>query len=112
MKAKTVRGAGFRGVLDYALGKTGAEIIAGTMAGETPQELAKVADDFMAAARQRPEIGSIYSKFNPRTPAYRLAVDREKAKKLGVPISDVTNALQTFLGGLNVNDFSRFGRTY
>lgn len=81
-------------------------------AGGTPQELAKVADDFMAAARQRPEIGSIYSKFNPRTPAYRLAVDREKAKKLGVPISDVTNALQTFLGGLNVNDFSRFGRTY
>lgn len=80
--------------------------------GGTPQELAKVADDFMAAARQRPEIGSIYSKFNPRTPAYRLAVDREKAKKLGVPISDVTNALQTFLGGLNVNDFSRFGRTY
>ncbi|MBF1163875.1 MAG: multidrug efflux RND transporter permease subunit [Dechloromonas agitata] len=80
--------------------------------GGTPQELAKVADNFMAAARQRPEIGSIYSKFNPRTPAYRLAVDREKAKKLGVPISDVTNALQTFLGGLNVNDFSRFGRTY
>ncbi|WP_295002352.1 multidrug efflux RND transporter permease subunit [uncultured Dechloromonas sp.] len=80
--------------------------------GGTPQELAKVADDFMAAARQRPEIASIYSKFNPRTPAFRLAVDREKAKKLGVPVSDITNALQTFLGGLNVNDFSRFGRTY
>jgi len=81
-------------------------------AGGTPQELAQVAESFMAAARQRPEIGSIYSKFDPKTPAYRLEVDREKAKKLGVPISDVTNALQTFLGGLNVNDFSRFGRTY
>ena len=80
--------------------------------GGTPQELAKVADAFMAAARERPEIGSIYSKFNPTTPAFRLEVDREKAKKLGVPISDITNALQTFLGGLNVNDFSRFGRTY
>ena len=80
--------------------------------GGTPQELAKVADDFMAAARQRPEIGSVYSKFDPRTPAFRLAVDREKAKKLGVPVSDITNALQTFLGGLNINDFSRFGRTY
>ena len=80
--------------------------------GGTPQELAQVADEFMAAARQHPEIGSIYSKFNPRTPAFRLEVDREKAKKLGVPISDITNALQTFLGGLNVNDFSRFGRTY
>ena len=81
-------------------------------AGGTPQELAKAADDFMAAARKRPEIGSIYSKFNPRTPAFRLEVDREKAKKMGVPISDITNELQTFLGGLNVNDFSRFGRSY
>ena len=81
-------------------------------AGGTPQELAKVADDFMVEARKRPEIGSIYSKFNPRTPSFRLEVNREKAKKLGVPISDITNALQTFLGGLNVNDFSRFGRSY
>ena len=80
--------------------------------GATPQELAQVAEAFMAEARKRPEIGSIYSKFNPRTPAFRLELDREKAKKLGVPISDVTNALQTFLGGLNINDFSRFGRTY
>jgi hydrophobe/amphiphile efflux-1 (HAE1) family protein len=81
-------------------------------AGGTPQQLAQVANDFVAAAKQRPEIGSVYSKFNPRMPAYRLELDREKAKKLGVPVSDVTNALQTFLGGLNINDFSRFGRTY
>ena len=81
-------------------------------AGATPQELAQVAEDFMEQVRKRPEIGSVYSKFNPRTPAFQLELDREKAKKLGVPISDVTNALQTFLGGLSINDFSRFGRTY
>jgi hydrophobe/amphiphile efflux-1 (HAE1) family protein len=81
-------------------------------AGGSAQDLARVAEDFMAAARQHPEIGNIYSKFDPKTPAFRLELDREKAKKLGVPISDVTNALQTFLGGLNINDFSRFGRTY
>ena len=80
--------------------------------GGTPQELAKVANDFMAEARKQPAIGSVFSKFNANTPAFRLELDREKAKKLGVPINDVTNALQTFLGGLNVNDFSRFGRTY
>lgn len=80
--------------------------------GASPLELAKVADDFMAAARKRPEIGSIYSKFNPKTPAYRLELDREKAKKLGLPINEVTSTLQTFLGGVNINDFSRFGRTY
>jgi hydrophobe/amphiphile efflux-1 (HAE1) family protein len=80
--------------------------------GGTPLELAKVADDFVAAAKKRPEIGSIRSGLNPRTPAYDLRIDREKAKTLGVPITDIFNALQTFLGGLQVNDFNRFGRSY
>lgn len=80
--------------------------------GGTPQELAKTAADFIAAARQRPEIGTLYSKFDPNTPAFRLEIDREKAKKLGVPLTEVLSALQTFLGGMNINDFSRFGRTY
>jgi multidrug efflux pump subunit AcrB len=61
---------------------------------------------------KRPEIGTIRSSLNPRTPAYDLQVDREKAKKLGVPLTDVFNALQTYLGGLQVNDFNRFGRSY
>ena len=81
-------------------------------AGGTPQELARVAQEFTDAARKRPEIGSVYSKFDPRTPAIRLDIDREKAKKLGVPVNDVSMALQTFLGGVNVNDFSRFGRSF
>lgn len=80
--------------------------------GSTPEELAQTAASFIAEAQKRPEIGQIYSKFNPNTPAFKLVMDREKAQKLGVPISDITLALQTFLGGLNVNDFARFGRTY
>ena len=80
--------------------------------GGTPLELARVAQEFTAAAQKRPEIASVYSKFNPTTPAIRLDIDREKAKKLGVAINDVSLALQTFLGGVNVNDFSRFGRSF
>ncbi len=80
--------------------------------GGTPLELAQVAQDLVNAAGQRPEIGSVFSKFNPSTPAIRLEIDREKAKKLGVPISDVSLALQAFLGGVNINDFSRFGRSF
>jgi len=80
--------------------------------GGTPLELSNVADAFIAAARKRPEIGSIRSGLNPRTPSYDLQIDREKVKTLGVPLTDVFNALQTFLGGLQVNDFNRFGRTY
>jgi hydrophobe/amphiphile efflux-1 (HAE1) family protein len=80
--------------------------------GATPLELARVAEGFIAAARQRPEIGMVYTTFNPTTPAYRLEIDRETAKKLGVPISEVTGALQAFLGGVPINDFGRFGRAY
>ncbi len=79
---------------------------------QPPQELAQVAQDFIAAAQQRPEIGRISTTFSASTPNYQLFVDREKAKKLGVPVSDVFATLQTFLGGYQVNDFSRFGRNY
>ncbi len=61
---------------------------------------------------QRPEIGTIYSNFRVDTPGYRYEVDREKAKALGIPVDSVFNALSVFLGGLEVNDFNRFGRTY
>jgi hydrophobe/amphiphile efflux-1 (HAE1) family protein len=80
--------------------------------GNSPMDLAQVAQAFANEARKRPEIGSVYSKFNPATPAIKLELDRERAKKLGVPINDVSLALQTFLGGINVNDFSRFGRSF
>ena len=71
-----------------------------------------VAQEFIAAAQQRPEIGRITTTFSASTPNYQLYVDREKAKKLGVPINDVLSTLQIFLGGYQVNDFTRFGRNY
>jgi len=80
--------------------------------GATPLQLAKVASDFVAAANQQPELRNVYTTFNPAVPAFRVDIDREKAKKLGVPINDVTAILQTFLGGVTINDFNRFGRTY
>ncbi|HSE13727.1 MAG TPA: efflux RND transporter permease subunit, partial [Rudaea sp.] len=81
-------------------------------ASQTPEELAQVANEFVATASKRPEIGRISTTFSASTPNYQLQVDREKAKKLGVPINDVFTTLQTFLGGYQVNDFSRFGRNY
>ncbi len=80
--------------------------------GNSAQALQDVAASFMAAARERPEIGQIYSTFNASTPSIRFEVDREKAKKLGVSLNDIFTTLQTFLGGAQINDFSRFGRTY
>lgn len=80
--------------------------------GGSIDELNSTTQQFLAEARKRPEIGMIYSTFRTDTPAYRFEVDREKAEKLGVPTNSVFSALQTFLGGTQVNDFNRFGRTY
>src|SRR5690606_22398238 len=82
------------------------------LGGDSMADMDKVAKQFIAAARQRPEIGMIYTTFRTDTPGYRFDVDREKAKKLGIPVDDVFTALQTFLGGVQVNDFNRFGRNY
>jgi hydrophobe/amphiphile efflux-1 (HAE1) family protein len=80
--------------------------------GQSAEDLATVAGQFIAEAQKRPEIGRIATTFSASTPNYRVEVDREKAKKLGVPVNDVFTALQTFLGGYQVNDFTRFGRNY
>ncbi|HET6436834.1 MAG TPA: multidrug efflux RND transporter permease subunit [Anaeromyxobacter sp.] len=81
-------------------------------AGHSAEELAGVAAKVLDAARRRPELAGVYSTFDPTTPAYRLDVDRDKAKSLGVPVDAVFGTLQAFLGGFPVNDFNRFGRTY
>lgn len=80
--------------------------------GHSSAEIDTIAKQFLAAARQRPEIGMAYTTYSNDTPGYKYVVDREKAKMLGVPVSDVFNALQAFLGGLEVNDFNNFGRSY
>ena len=80
--------------------------------GHTPQELDETTRAFLSEARKRPEIALIYSTFRTDTPGYNFEVDREKAQKLGVPVSSVLNTMQAFLGGLQVNDFNRYGRTY
>jgi HAE1 family hydrophobic/amphiphilic exporter-1 len=81
-------------------------------AGRDVQFLAGNLDKFLAAARKRPEIGSISTTFLPGVPQQFVQVDQEKVLKQGVAISDVYQALQTFMGGLFINYFNEFGRTW
>jgi len=67
---------------------------------------------FLAAARKRPELGQLNLLFTPAVPQLFAAVDKDKALKLGVPINDVYEELQTLLGGYYVNQFNRFGRVW
>ncbi|UJJ32517.1 efflux RND transporter permease subunit [Halopseudomonas maritima] len=80
--------------------------------GQSPTELDQMSHEFIAAAMQRPEIAQLSTTYAAATPNYRLEVDREKIKQLGVPISDVFGTLQVFLGSYQVNDFTLFGENY
>ncbi|MBY0503368.1 MAG: multidrug efflux RND transporter permease subunit [Bryobacteraceae bacterium] len=74
--------------------------------------LARVTNEFIAATRTDKTFAQTISTFVPNEPQLRLEVDRERARSMGVPIVDIYQALQTYLGGLYVNDFNLFGRTY
>ena len=81
-------------------------------AGGELQQLSQVGDALVDAARKRPEIGNVVSTFRASVPAYSIDMDLDKLQTLGVPVTDAYNTLQTFLGGLYVNDFNRFGHTW
>ena len=72
----------------------------------------KVGNDFLAELRKRPEIAMAFSFFNARTPGYRIDVDRDRVKKMGVNLSEVYGTLSTLLGSSYVNDFNVYGRNF
>jgi HAE1 family hydrophobic/amphiphilic exporter-1 len=67
---------------------------------------------FIAAARQRSELANVFTSFDPNYPQVKVDLDRDKARKLGIPINDVFQAMSAALGSSYVNDFNRFGRLY
>jgi HAE1 family hydrophobic/amphiphilic exporter-1 len=75
-------------------------------------QLGELSREFQQAARQRPEIGNIFTSFDPLYPQVGVELDRDKARKLGVPINEAFQALASSLGGTYVNDFNRFGRLF
>ena len=81
-------------------------------AGKDPQFLSDNLAKFLAAARKRPELASIYTTALPTVPQVYVDVDRPKVVAQGVQLSDVYKTLQTFMGGLLVNYFNRFGRQW
>jgi multidrug efflux pump len=76
------------------------------------KKFAAVAQAFVTTARQDPAIGAISTSFRVSAPRVHAKIDRERAKALGVPISEVFDTLQAYFGNLYVNDFVKFGRVY
>jgi len=66
----------------------------------------------MGKAYQTPELAGMFSSYQVNVPQLYADIDRTKARQLGVPITDVFDTMQIYLGSLYANDFNKFGRTY
>jgi hydrophobe/amphiphile efflux-1 (HAE1) family protein len=77
-------------------------------------ELARVTTEVLNKARQQHELNpyATYTTFQNSVPQLFADVDRVKAKRQAVPLSNVFDTLQAYLGSVYINDFNRFGRTY
>jgi hydrophobic/amphiphilic exporter-1 (mainly G- bacteria), HAE1 family len=96
----------------FGLGTFGGFAFELQQASGTPEELQTVLRQFIAKGSQRKELTGLFSTFTAGDPQYVVTIDREKAKSLNVPFSQITSALQIYMGSLYVNDFDFSSRSY
>jgi len=75
-------------------------------------EFAETAQAFVNKAMEHPAIGVAGTNFRVSAPRMYAHIDRERAKSLGIPISEVFDTMQALFGNLYVNDFVKFGRVF
>jgi len=90
----------------------GFKLLVEDRAGRGFPALQQATDELVAAARREPSVQNVFTTFRASTPQLYADIDRVKAQKLNVPLGNVFDALQTYLGSAYVNDFNRFGRTF
>ena len=98
-----IEGLGNFGGFQFQLEQTGSASL---------EDMQNVLNSFLMKARQRKELTGLFSTFSARDPQFLVNVDREKAKSLGVPFTEISNALQVFMGSEYVNDFDFNNRSY
>ena len=76
------------------------------------EELYQQVQGASMAGMKMPSLGGLFSSFQVSVPQIDVQVDRERVKTYGIPLTDVFDTLQVYLGSLYANDFNRFGRTY
>ncbi len=80
--------------------------------GHDTDVMASDVQKILGELNQRPELANMYTNFTNNTPALQFEVDRAKAESLNVPVASVFTALQSYLGGSEVNDFNLLGQTW
>jgi len=81
-------------------------------AGGSLENLQKVADGFVEALNQRPEVTNAFTTFNSRFPQFVLHIDGDKAAQKGVTAENAMSTLQTLIGSEYATNFIRFGQMY
>jgi multidrug efflux pump len=76
------------------------------------QALDAAVKDFLGKAYKAPELAGMFSSYQVNVPQIYADIDRTKARQLGVPVTEVFDTMQIYLGSLYANDFNQFGRTY
>ena len=76
------------------------------------EELADVTFAFIEALKQRPEISTAYTSFNPKFPQYQIDVDAVKCKRAGISTKEVLNVLNGYYGGVMSTRFNKFTKLY
>ena len=82
------------------------------LARNTVQNLANTANTLVNAGNQDKKLAGLFTAFTANDPQYLVKIDRDRAKSLQVPFSQVTDALQVFMGSVYVNDFDFNNRSY
>jgi hydrophobe/amphiphile efflux-1 (HAE1) family protein len=80
--------------------------------GQDPATMGSVATGLISAANQDPRLARVFTTFTATNPSIYLDIDRAKAQALGLNVSDIFTALQATLGGVYVNNFNLYGRTW
>ena len=74
--------------------------------------LVSATDTFLYYASQAPELQGVSSAMQSEIPQLYFDVDRDQAKFLGIPLSDIFSTMKAYLGSVYVNDFNMFNRIY
>jgi HAE1 family hydrophobic/amphiphilic exporter-1 len=91
---------------------SGFEFIVQDRTGGPLDKLAGTSYGFIGALMQRPEIAYAFTTFSTGNPQYELNVNEEKAKQLGISVSDLLKTLGVYYGSSFASDFNRFGKYY
>jgi len=76
------------------------------------EQLDATVKEFLGKAYKDPALAGMFSGYQVNVPQLYADIDRTKARQLGVPVTEVFDTMQIYLGSLYVNDFNKFGRTY